>query len=394
MLWINFLHFYQPANSEIQNAIEKSYERIIRAIEEHSSVKFTVNITGCLLARIDEDIKRIDLIRRIKRLVLKGRLELVGSASYHAFLPLVDLRIVRDQIEENEKILKKYFGENIKLKGFFLPEMAYCPTVAKLVKELGYEWIILDEIASCGELNKVDFNKNYIDQESGLKVIFRNRKISQQYAPEVLLKNSPSLKIDDPVISATDAELYGLHHIDHSANFEKLLYQLSNLGIETLTVSQFIEQRDKLESTKIKLLKSSWESRIEEIKNYEPYLLWYSKNNKIQNLLWEFAQYVQVVYFANQHDPNIWWSRWHIMRGLASCTFWWASKHDMSHVYGPIAWNPDQIELGANELVRAIRDLEFSTSLDTKLEAENMYLEIIKVLWETHWTRHGTHKKN
>ncbi len=386
MLWINFLHFYQPANSEIQNATQKSYERIIRAIEENLSVKFTVNITGCLLTRLDEDLKRIDLVRRIKRLVLKGKLELVGSAAYHALLPLVDLRIVREQIEENEQILKKYFGENFKLKGFFFPEMAYCPRVASLIKELGYEWIILDEISCFGELDRINFDQNYIDKESGLKVVFRNRKISQQYAPEALLKDH---KIDCPVISATDAELYGLHHVDHSANFEKLLAKLGQLKIDTITISQFIEQRDKLEHRKIKLLKSSWESQVGEIQNNKSYLLWYDKKNKIQKLLWEFAEYAQEIYFANQSDYNIWWSRWHLMRGLASCTFWWASKRDMGHVFGPIAWNPDQIELGANELVRAIRDLESSTDLNTKLKAENMYLEIIKTLWKEHWAQYN-----
>ena len=386
MLWINFLHFYQPANSEIQNATQKSYERIIRAIEENLSVKFTVNITGCLLTRLDEDLKRIDLVRRIKRLVLKGKLELVGSAAYHALLPLVDLRIVREQIEENEQILKKYFGENFKLKGFFFPEMAYCPRVASLIKELGYEWIILDEISCFGELDRINFDQNYIDKESGLKVVFRNRKISQQYAPEALLKDH---KIDCPVISASDAELYGLHHVDHSANFEKLLAKLGQLKIDTITISQFIEQRDKLEHRKIKLLKSSWESQVGEIQNNKSYLLWYDKKNKIQKLLWEFAEYAQEIYFANQSDYNIWWSRWHLMRGLASCTFWWASKRDMGHVFGPIAWNPDQIELGANELVRAIRDLESSTDLNTKLKAENMYLEIIKTLWKEHWAQYN-----
>ena len=385
MFWINFLHFYQPANSEIKNATEKSYERIVRAIEEHPSVKFTVNIIGCLLARLDEDLKRIDLIRRIKRLVLKGKLELVGSASYHAFLPLVDLDIVRIQIEENEQILKKYFGENIKLKGFFFPEMAYCPCVAKLVKELGYEWIILDEISAFGKLNKIDLNQNYIDAESELKVVFRNREISQKYAPEVLLKvKSAKCKVQS-LITATDAELYGLHHTDHDAYFEKLLDRLDELEIKTITVSDFIEQRNKLTPQKINLFKSSWESQAEEIQNNEPYLLWYNKENKLQKLLWELADYAQKIYLANSNDKNRWWSHWHLMRGLASCTFWWASRRDMSHVFGPVAWNPDQIELGANELVRAIRDLESSTSLNVKLRAEEMYVNVVKVLWEEHW---------
>ena len=128
MLWINFLHFYQPANVDKKKVIEAttlSYERIIRGLEENSHIKFTLNITGCLLLRWDEELKRIDLIRRIKRLVLKKQIELVSSAAYHPLLPLIDEKQVIEQIKENEIILRKYFGEKIPLKGFFLPEMAY-----------------------------------------------------------------------------------------------------------------------------------------------------------------------------------------------------------------------------------------------------------------------------
>ena len=47
MLWINFLHIYQPANSDafvIREATEKSYLRLIRALEEHPNLHFTFKI--------------------------------------------------------------------------------------------------------------------------------------------------------------------------------------------------------------------------------------------------------------------------------------------------------------------------------------------------------------
>jgi alpha-amylase/alpha-mannosidase (GH57 family) len=51
------------------------------------------------------------------------------------------------QIKENEEILQKYLGADFKPKGFFLPEMAYGDNVGEIIKSLGYEWMILDEIA-------------------------------------------------------------------------------------------------------------------------------------------------------------------------------------------------------------------------------------------------------
>ena len=57
MLWINFLHIYQPVNTDayiIREATDRSYLRLIRALEEHSDLHFTFNISGCLFLRWKE----------------------------------------------------------------------------------------------------------------------------------------------------------------------------------------------------------------------------------------------------------------------------------------------------------------------------------------------------
>ena len=69
-----------------------------------------------------------------------------------------------------------------------MPEMAYSIEAAKIIKSLGYEWIILDEIAMNGKLGEVDFAKIYFDENSGLKIIFRNRQLSKSYVPDDLMK--------------------------------------------------------------------------------------------------------------------------------------------------------------------------------------------------------------
>ena len=53
--WVNLLHFYQPptADSEtVMEAAEKSYRRISGALRKNPRVKFSVNLTGCLLERL------------------------------------------------------------------------------------------------------------------------------------------------------------------------------------------------------------------------------------------------------------------------------------------------------------------------------------------------------
>ncbi len=380
MLWINFLHLYQPVNTDghvIKEATEMSYLRLVRSLEEHPQIKFTFNIAGCLFLRWEE-LGYHDLIKRLNKLVSTGQLELTGSVAYHALLPLIPKEETIRQIKENEEILKKHFGKNFKPKGFFLPEMAYGANVAKIIKELGYEWLVLDEIAYNGHLNQVDFNKSYQDTNSGLKIIFRSREYSKCYVPELIIK-----KIEKPeeknIITATDGELYGLRHVDQTAELEKLL-KINSL--KTQTISEFISKHNDLEAVDIK--PCSWDSLESELKKNIPYALWFDKKNKIQQKLWQFANLVYQIIEKNQADKNYTWARWHLVRGFASCTFWWASAKDF-RLFGPISWSPDEIERGLNELIRAVRALDDITTKKIKIKSEKIYIDIKKMVWNKHW---------
>jgi len=378
--WINLLHFYQPPttdNETIIEATEKSYKRIISALKRNGQIKFTLNLTGCLLERL-ENLGYAELINDLKNLILKGQIELTGSAAFHPLLALLpDKEIIR-QIKLNEEILKKYFGKKFKPQGFFIPEAAYGVKVAKIIKKLNYRWIMLDEISANIKSKKLDFSKLYIDKNSGLKIFFRQRKNSKEYAPKVIFKLVEELK-EEMITTATDAELYGLRHMDFSYSFEKLLKRSE---IKTLTVNEYLTSLSQTE--KITLRASSWESTEKELKNNLPYFLWRNKKNKIQTLLWQLTDIAIVNVNKYTKDKNHFWSRRHLDRGLASCTFWWASAHDFK-LYGPISWNPDEIEKGANELIRSIRSIASPKTRQTKIKAEKLYIKIKKLTWHKHW---------
>lgn len=388
MIWLNFLHLYQPANAEFYNirkALDKSYWRLLRLVEEHSDLRMTFNISACLLERLEE-AKEKAFIERLKFLVKKGRIELTGSAYYHGFLPLLPEKEVVRQIRENEKKLKEIFGKNFKPTGFFLPEMAYSVNVAKIVKRLGYQWIILDEISYDQGKNKVDINNLYVDDASGLKVIFRNRLISNAYPPDKIISQ---VKEKLTLFTATDAELYGLRHEDPSGEMEKVVKQKD---LKTLTISSYFKKLERKKALKIKVLPSSWESTEAEIKAGKPYILWENKKNKIQVGLWKLAKLALDLETKYRKDKNYYWYRWHLARGLASCTFWWASSRDFSKTYGPHAWSPDDVERGLEDLVRSVRSLNDLKTKKKKLEAEKYYLKIKKLIWETHWRKHWQKK--
>ncbi len=382
MLWINFLHIYQPANADahiIKEATEKSYLRIIRALEEHPTVKFTMNINGCLILRWDE-LGYQDLIRRLARLVKLGKIELTGTAAYHPIIPLVPEKETKAQIREHEEILRRYIGVDYKPRGFFFPEMAYSPQTARIIKKLGYEWIILDEIAIAGKEKGNDCTRVYTDSASKMAVVARCRDLSNSYVPEAVTKMLADPKSPETVITATDGELYGLRHNDPKAVFEKLL---TEKNLQTKTISEFADART--ERIAINPPAHSWVTSERELKKGEPFNLWQEKTNTVQKKLWQLAQLAYNTIEDNRSDVNYHWARWHFVRGLASCTFWWASARDFQKMFGPISWNPDQIERGSNELIRSIRALDNELTRETKVKAEKLYLAVKKMVWERHW---------
>ncbi|HAM88739.1 MAG: hypothetical protein US83_C0003G0023 [Candidatus Falkowbacteria bacterium GW2011_GWC2_38_22] len=381
MLWINFLHFYQPVNKEasvIREATEKSFLRVLRGIEEHKDIKFTLNINACLFLRWEE-MGYFDIFARLKKLLKAGKIELTGNAAYHPLLPLIPIEECKRQILETESIFKKILGNDFQRKGFFMSEMAYSEPVAILIKSLGYEWIVLDEIAYNGQLNQIDYNKNYFDKASGLQVVFRNRKISNTYVPKTIIKLLEK-KSTKTLITASDGELYGLRHEDPTAEFEKVLKEQS---LETALLSSFLHV--ERESEIIKIIPSSWESTEQEIADKKPYLIWQDKDKEIQQRLWKLANFAYQICEEYKNDKNRNWSRWHLVRGLASCTFWWASEKDFKHNFGPFAWSPDEIERGMNELVRVVRSIDNIASREQKIQAEKIYIDLKKIIWEKHW---------
>jgi predicted glycosyl hydrolase (DUF1957 family) len=384
MWWINFLHLYQPASIEsfvIEEAVKKSYRRLFNLLEKKPGLKMAMNISACLLERLETE-GYLDLIDKIKIFVKQGRLELVGSAAFHGFLPRLTSEEIEYQIKYQEKVLKRLFDLN-RPAGFFIPEMAYHPKITKIIKKLGYKWLILDEI-SYNSSEKINYEKCYKDKDTGLIIVFRQRKMSNVYLPDELKRLRRQKNLPAVIITAVDGELYGLRHQDPNAELERIVFWSS---LKSATITEFIEiQNNDINVCELRL--SSWESTEEELKNNNPFILWDDNNNLLHKKLWQLADLALLTGKKYSRDEGQKDYRWHLNRGLASCWFWWASAYDFTHNYGPLAWSPDQIERGINDLVRAIRSLHNINSLKEKVLAENLVAELRKEIWQNHWQKY------
>ena len=181
MYWANFLHIYQPAEQTqdiLNRVVNESYRPIIKRLKSSVRAKLTLNVNAILTELLVEHGYE-DIIKDLRYLSEKGQLEFTESAKYHAFLPLIPKDEIKRQIELNHKINKSIFGEVYKPRGFFSPEMAFSREVADVVSDMGYEWMVLDEITESGKTGQLTYDSFFVaDEFPKLKFFFRERKPS------------------------------------------------------------------------------------------------------------------------------------------------------------------------------------------------------------------------
>ena len=377
--WVNFLHIYQPpwqTVGVVQQIASQSYEYLIALFKKYPQYKASINISGCLLDMLFE--LRPDLIKELQTLVKSGQVELTGSSQFHALLPLLDKEEVVRQIKLQENTLGKYFPK-YRPKGFYLPEMAYSPEVAKLIKKLGYQWIILDPICTT---ERVDNQILYTIKNIGLQVVFRNREISKKYPAEEIFHKLAKDFGQETIITATDGEVYGHRHEDWQGHIEKVV---SYKNVETKTVSKYLSGLKQKNNIDLRI--GTWESSEVELKNKTPFILWADPKNKIHQDLWSLVKLASHLIKKYAKDPSYQWARAHLDQAMTSCTFWWASDRKLSD-FSPLTWHPDMIDNGVEELVRSVRSLE-RASRSEKMQAEKLYLNIKKNTWTIHWKKYS-----
>jgi len=375
--WINILHFYQPFwqdKNNLDKVTKESYSFLLSLLQKFPTFKITANFSGSLLELLN-DKGYNSIIKKFNHFVKNGQIELMSSAMYHPILAkLPEDEIIR-QIKLNENIINKYFGKNNKINGFFIPELAYHPKVAKIIKKLGYKWIILDTV--CAK-KSISYNIKYIDKNSKLNIIFRNRKISKTFAPEFF---SSKAKLNKTYITASDAELYGHWHHDWQQHSQKVL---NNNLIKTIHASEWMENIKK--SKEIILRHGNWESTLKQIENKNYYFIWDNPENKIQKNLWILCNLAYESLKQSKKDPGFNWCRNLMDKAWSSCSWWWASEEKLS-AFSPIAWQPDVIIKGLDTMISIIRSLQ-KLNKNIKLRAEKIYANTIYLIWKKHWIRY------
>lgn len=397
LYWAPLLHIYQPPTQEpkVLKKIDKEcYKPLLNVISESENAKFSLNINGVLIELLYEH-GLSDTMELLKDLVAEGKIEIVGTAKFHPILPLIPKKEARHQVQMNEETNRKEFGRWERI-GFFPPELAISGRVAKIIRKLGYKWVLNSGIA-CPEGMEWPYDKIYTSP-NGLQLFFRDdilsnrisfknvtakgfvKEINEIFQVKESLKTNLVKNIDRYVITAMDGETFGHHIKNYEKTFLKKVLELidERNNIQIVFISE-LDQYFPLSNKKIIPRESSWSTNYEDIKAGVPYPLWKHPDNNIHKYYWKLMKSLQnLMTLADEFDKTTDWeiekyyktARFFYDKGIYSCPVWWANPHRGT-------WSPNLIYQGVELLMRAALNIQMALVQADKSDLGEGYFDSI-----------------
>jgi len=384
MFWANFLHFYQPPTQKpawVNKITAEAYRPIVRGLKKRPGTKVTLNVSGILLELLDA-CGNEDVIKDLRELFEAGQIELTGSAKFHPLLPFLPKDEVVRQIKLNEETLRKYFGDSWQPRGFFPPEMGFDKAVGEIAKELGYQWVIVDELSFPADRRPIDYSRLYtVSGLSDFHIYFRERKmswviLSGQIGTGKLLTQSLGNRLNkkEYLLTAMDGETFG----HHRPGLEQLLFEIYENGeIENVLISDLPKYFSEVQS--VEPVPATWALMEKDLEQKKPFSRWRDPDNAIHEMQWELTNLaVESIRGVDKNLPGYNEARDSLDRALHSDQYWWASARPW--------WSMEMIERGAKELSDTVVKIP-GISREKKDRAMDLYRSIIFTAFD--WQRSG-----
>jgi predicted glycosyl hydrolase (DUF1957 family) len=376
LYWGNFLHFYQPPTQKkewVDRITKESYRRVLEGLLSNTEAHITFNING-ILFDLWKEFGHEDVIEMVGKLLERGQIELTGSAKFHPLLPKLPADEIKRQVELNNQTLREFLGDSYQPKGFFPPEMAYDVNVSKVVKEIGFSWVIAEELSHPG---KVSYDRIYQEKETGLSTLFREREFSYKIlsgqlgtAKLFIEALGDRLQSGGFLLTAMDGETFG----HHRPGMDRALMELLKLKeVPTILLSDLLEKFPKVEVVETK--PSTWALMEKDLEKKVPFARWDDPDNEIHQMQWELTD-LAIKTVREAKDPGK--ARTMLDHSIHSDQYWWASARPW--------WSLEMIERGAYELKETILAVP-KVSEKVKEKARSLYFDILTTGFE--WQRTG-----
>ena len=136
------LQYAEIPKDEIPKVVEYSYIPVLSTLLEIPKIKVVLNFTGVTLEILHNSYPEV--IKLLKKGIEKEKFELTACGYSHPIFPLLPITDIRKQIEFNLRVLETTLNYT-DVAGFWLPELAYDPTLPHILKEYGFTYIFIDE---------------------------------------------------------------------------------------------------------------------------------------------------------------------------------------------------------------------------------------------------------
>jgi 4-alpha-glucanotransferase len=162
------LHSHQPVGNfdrVIEQTYESAYRPFLELIEKHPRIRVALHYTGFLLQWIEEH--HPEFFAKLRPLIERGQVEMVGGAFYEPILPVISDRDKRTQLLRLREFIRSRFG--VTPRGAWLTERVWEPSLAKPLAEAGVEYVLLDDTHfSAAGVESKDLEGYYYTEEAGL----------------------------------------------------------------------------------------------------------------------------------------------------------------------------------------------------------------------------------
>ncbi len=238
------LHLYQPyaqIESVFKRVTAECYIPLINYIKS-TKTKLTLNIPLSTLEQF-EKYGYTEVLKDLKNLYDGEIIELTGTGAYHPLLTRIPLDYAENQILLQEYGLGYFFGSHgaqdeakqTQLKdinGFFPPELAFNPALTPVLDAMGYQWVLVEDIAVENNLNRPntffklkDFNITFVCRNSFLSNLLSFKRDTDGNSISNHVINTLNSAVSQTLVIAFDAECLG-HQEDRNAASMHALHQL------------------------------------------------------------------------------------------------------------------------------------------------------------------------
>lgn len=138
------VHNHQPVDNFddiFEKAYDEAYLPFFQAVERRPGLKLAAHFSGSLLEWIAKN--RLDLFILLRRLVDKGRLELLSGGFYEPIFSMLPDADALGQVEMMNEFLRKNFGAEP--QGLWLPERVWEPHFPSLLAGTGLRYTVIDD---------------------------------------------------------------------------------------------------------------------------------------------------------------------------------------------------------------------------------------------------------